>query len=55
MRPLRAAAFCLTLCWTLAAGAQTAAAPKHSDESVDTTSLMPRYLLQDVRGRDGLS
>lgn len=56
MRPLRASAFCLTLCWALsgavpASGQTVAPAPKHSEESVDTTSLMPRYLLQDVRGR----
>ena len=47
---MRCAALCLALCWT-AAGAQTAAAPKHSEESADAVDLMPRYLLQDVRGR----
>ncbi len=50
MLSLRCAALCLALCWT-AAGAQTAAAPKHSEESADAVDLMPRYLLQDVRGR----
>jgi len=52
---LRTSASCLTLCWTLfwamPAGAQSAPAPKHSEDSMDATSLMPRYLLQDVRGR----
>ena len=47
---MRCAALCLALCWT-AACAQTAAAPKHSEESADAVDLMPRYLLQDVRGR----
>jgi protein SCO1/2 len=50
MHSMRCAALCLALCWT-AAGAQTAAAPKHSEESADAVDLMPRYLLQDVRGR----
>ena len=50
MLSLRCAALCLALCWT-AAGAQTAATPKHSEESADAVDLMPRYLLQDVRGR----
>jgi protein SCO1/2 len=50
MDSLRCAALCLALCWT-AAGAQTAATPKHSEESADAVDLMPRYLLQDVRGR----
>lgn len=43
-------ALCLALCWA-AAGAQPVAAPKHSEESADAVDLMPRYLLQDVRGR----
>ena len=51
MRPLRASAFCLALCWTVAAGGQTVAVPKHSEEPVETADLMPRYLLQDARGR----
>ena len=51
MRPLRASAFCLALCWTVAAGGQTVAVPKHSEEPVETADLMPRYLLQDTRGR----
>ncbi len=56
MRLLRASAFCLalgwTFCWTVSASGQTAAvAPKHSDEAVEPADLMPRYLLQDVRGR----
>jgi protein SCO1/2 len=51
MRSLRRAALCLAFCWAAAAGAQTAAAPKHSEESAEAVDLMPRYLLQDVRGR----
>ncbi|MCX7156580.1 MAG: SCO family protein [Rhodocyclales bacterium] len=55
MRPLRASAFCLALCWTLgwavSAGGQTVAAPKHSDEPAGAADLAPRYLLQDHRGR----
>lgn len=56
MKPLRASAFCLALCWALfgavAARGQTAAvAPRHSEEAVEPADLMPRYLLQDVRGR----
>ena len=42
MLSLRCAALCLALCWT-AAGAQTAAAPKHSEESTDAVDLLPRY------------
>jgi protein SCO1/2 len=49
---LRRAALCLALCWTAAACGQGAgAAPRHSDEPADAAGLMPRYLLQDVRGR----
>lgn len=55
MRLLRASAFCLALgwalCWTVPAGAQTVAAPKHSDTPLEAADLMPRYLLQDYRGR----
>jgi len=51
MLSMRRAALCLAMCWVAAAGAQPVAAPKHSDESADAVDLMPRYLLQDVRGR----
>jgi protein SCO1 len=51
MFSLRCAALCLALCWTATAGAQATAAPKHSEESTDAVDLLPRYLLQDVRGR----
>ena len=51
MLSLRCAALCLALCWTATAGAQATAAPKHSEESAEAVDLMPRYMLQDVRGR----
>ena len=51
MLSLRRATLCLALCWVAAAGAQPIAAPKHSEGSADAVDLMPRYMLQDVRGR----
>ena len=51
MMRLRLAALCLAICWAATATAQTGATPKHSEESTDAVDLLPRYLLQDVRGR----
>lgn len=51
MMRLRPAALCLAIFWAATAAAQTGAAPKHSEEATDAVDLLPRYLLQDVRGR----
>lgn len=48
----RLAALCLLLCCAVPAGGQTiAAAPTHTGESAGDVDLVPRYLLQDPRGR----
>ncbi|MDP1734679.1 MAG: SCO family protein [Sulfuritalea sp.] len=45
-------ALCLTLCCVLPAMGQTASAvPRHTEEPAEATNLVPRYLLQDPRGR----
>ena len=42
----------MALCWAVAASGQTVApAPKHSEAPGEIADLLPRYLLQDVRGR----
>lgn len=52
MTPLRALALCLGLCWAaLACGQTGTVVPKHTEEPEQTVDLVPRYLLQDYRGR----
>jgi protein SCO1/2 len=49
---LRLAALAVALCYATAAGGQTVpAASMHTDDAADAVDLVPRYLLQDVRGR----
>lgn len=51
MRPARAAALCLALCAALPLAAATGAPATHTEDPAEGGSLMPRYLLQDHRGR----
>ena len=52
MTPLRALALCLGFCWAAVACGQTGTVvPKHTEEQAEAVDLMPRYLLQDYRGR----
>ena len=52
MLRLRLAALYLAICWVAIASAQTTGVVRgHSEEAADAADLMPRYLLQDVRGR----
>ncbi len=45
-------ALCLALCCVLPAMGQTASAvPRHTEEPTEAVDLVPRYLLQDPRGR----
>ena len=45
-------ALCLALCGVLPATGQTASAvPRHTEEPTEALDLVPRYLLQDPRGR----
>lgn len=52
MAPLRAAVLCLACCLPLAAGAEPAGpAARHTEQPTAADDLVPRYLLQDHRGR----
>jgi protein SCO1/2 len=52
MAPLRALALCLACCLPLAAGAEPGGpAARHTEQAAATDDLVPRYLLQDHRGR----
>ncbi|MCX7146716.1 MAG: SCO family protein [Sulfuritalea sp.] len=52
MRVPMLCALCLALCGVLPAMGQTVSTvPKHTDEPAEAADLVPRYLLQDPRGR----